>query len=69
MNAEPRLYGPRKVSKAGQVAIPKELMRQLDIAEGDALYMAVWKGRIVLLGLTELGPRLQDLLEELGLEE
>jgi len=64
--ARPRLYGPKKVPKTGQVALPRELMRELSILPGESVYLLAWKGRVLMVREDDVAARLEDLFRDLA---
>lgn len=65
----PRLYGPKRIPQSRQVAIPKELMKEIGWTEGKELYFLAWKGRVLLVPDTELGQHIERLYRELALPD
>lgn len=65
----PKIYGPKRIPPSGQIALPKELMRELDLGEGANVYLLVWQGRLLVLREADVGPSLESLWQELAVPD
>jgi bifunctional DNA-binding transcriptional regulator/antitoxin component of YhaV-PrlF toxin-antitoxin module len=45
---EPRLW-PKKISDGGQISIPVELMKELQVSVGDQIYLVIYRAEVLIL--------------------
>jgi bifunctional DNA-binding transcriptional regulator/antitoxin component of YhaV-PrlF toxin-antitoxin module len=60
-----RVYGPRRISEARQVALPKELMEEMGIEVGDSLFILAWREHLLLVREDEVARELDRLFAPL----
>ena len=62
MSEHRRLVGPRKVSSAGQIALPRDVLRSLGIVAGrDRLHIFVDGQRVLLVSEEDLPAALAEI--------
>ena len=55
-----RIYERKSLPRKGQLQFPKDLLDDLGIQPGDALYFASWKGWMLVIPEKELTGTLED---------
>jgi hypothetical protein len=62
----PRIYGPKRVPANRQVALPSDLMREVELIAGDEIYFLAWQGRVLIVRETEVAQRLEGLFRDIA---
>lgn len=62
---EPRTW-PKKISQGGQIALPVELMRALNLKTGDGVYLVLWRGCAALVAESAAAPLLKEVFQRAG---
>lgn len=62
---EPRTW-PKKISQGGQIALPVELMRALNLRTGDGVYLVLWRGCAALVAEQAAAPLLKEVFQRAG---
>jgi AbrB family looped-hinge helix DNA binding protein len=62
-------YGPKRIPKNGQIAIPKELLAEVGLREGDEVHLMVRAGTILIVKSAEVARRMGGIYTDLALSE
>lgn len=54
MSEEVVPYGPHKIAQNGQIVIPKEILRQANLAPGEQVFLAAREGLVELVPASTL---------------
>jgi len=57
----------KRISKGGQIAVPVELMRALNVKTGDFVYLVLAADKASLIAAHKAGPVIEEALGQAGL--